>query len=157
MFQVRCDWRQLRAGVVLALSCSHLGAQASGVVGDWREPTGSVIRIGPCGAQVCLWIIAVSPQAPAVTDIHNPQPSERGHALCGLKIGSGFTLHDVDHAGGGTLYDPKSGKTFRGAMTAAGSVLELRGYIGIPIFGQSQTWTRITEPVKACAGADSVK
>jgi uncharacterized protein (DUF2147 family) len=157
MFQVRRYWRRIAAGMVLALACCDLGAQASGVIGDWREPTGSVIHIGQCGAQVCLWIIVVSSQAPAATDIHNRQPNERGRALCGLRIGSGFTLRDADHAGGGTLYDPKSGKTYLGAMTAAGSVLALRGYVGIPLFGQSQTWTRITKPVKACMGADSVK
>ncbi len=126
-------------------------------MGDWRDPSGSVIRIGPCGAEVCLWITALSPTAPATTDIHNPEPSERNRALCGLKIGSGFTLHGADHAAGGTLYDPKTGKTYRGGMTAAGPKLELRGYVGIPLFGESQTWMRTTEPVKTCTGAGQGK
>jgi uncharacterized protein (DUF2147 family) len=142
------------AGTLLLLAFLHAGAQTSGVMGDWRDPTGSVIRIGACGPQVCLWIIALSPTAPAATDIHNPQPSERNRALCGLKIGSGFTLRDADHVAGGTLYDPKTGKTYRGGMTAAGAKLQLRGYVGIPLFGQSQTWTRTPEPAKPCAGAE---
>jgi uncharacterized protein (DUF2147 family) len=141
------------AGMLLP-AVLHLGAQSRGVLGDWKDPTGSVIRIGPCEAQVCLWIVFLSPTAPSTTDIHNPAPGERSRALCGLKIGGGFTLRDPDHAAGGTLYDPKSGKTYRGGMTAEGSKLELRGYVGIPLFGESQTWTRITEPVKACASAD---
>jgi uncharacterized protein (DUF2147 family) len=153
------DWgrRTMRwiagAAMMLSLASPRLGAQGSGVLGDWRDPTGSVIHIGACGAEVCLWITFLSPAAPSTTDIHNPDPGERGRTLCGLKIGSGFTLRDPDRAAGGTLYDPKTGKTYRGGMTAAGSKLELRGYVGIPLFGESQTWTRTTEPQKPCAGA----
>jgi uncharacterized protein (DUF2147 family) len=142
------------AAMVLLLAPFHLGAQGAGVMGNWRDPTGSVIRIGACATQVCLWIVSLSPTAPAATDVHNPQPNERSRALCGLKIGSGFTLRDADHAAGGTLYDPKTGKTYHGGMAAAGAKLELRGYVGIPLFGESQTWTRTTEPAKACTGAN---
>jgi uncharacterized protein (DUF2147 family) len=138
---------------LLFLASCKGAAQRSGVAGDWRDPTGSIIRIASCGPQVCLWIVFLSPHAQSTTDVHNPEPGQRNRALCGLKIGDGFTLRDADHAAGGTLYDPKSGKTYRGAMTAEGSKLELRGYVGIPLFGASQTWTRVTEPVKACAVA----
>jgi len=141
---------------VMLLAATALAAQTAGVMGDWRDPTGSVIRIAPCGAQACLWIVSLSPTAPASTDIHNPQPDERGRALCGLKIGSGFNLRDPDHAAGGTLYDPKTGKTYHGTITAVGtgegSKLELRGYVGIPLFGESQTWTRVAAPQKSCGG-----
>lgn len=141
------------AGALLSLASLGLVAQSAGVTGDWRDPNGSIIRIGSCGSKVCLWIVSPRPAAPP-TDIHNPQPSERGRPLCGLKIGSGFTLRGPDHAAGGALYDPKSGKTYHGAMAAEGSKLDLRGYVGIPLFGESQTWTRMTEPVKACANAN---
>lgn len=140
-------------GMLLALASLPLEAQNAGVMGEWRDPTGSVIHIGSCGAEICLWISFLSPSAPSTSDIHNPDESERSRALCGLKIGSGFTLHGSDRATGGTLYDPKTGKTYRGGMTSEGSKLELRGYVGIPLFGESQTWTRTTEPQKACAGA----
>jgi uncharacterized protein (DUF2147 family) len=136
-----------------SLACA---AQPAGVLGDWQDPTGSVIHIAPCGAGICLWLVALSPSAPAATDIHNPDPAQRSRALCGLKIGSGFTLRSPDHASGGSLYDPKTGRTYHGSMsaegTAAGGKLELRGYVGIPLFGESETWTRPASPVKACAG-----
>lgn len=128
----------------------RLSAQTKGILGDWTEPTGSVIRIGRCGAQVCMWIVSVSKRAPAATDVHNPHPALRSRSLCGLEIGSGFKLRDADHATGGTLYDPKTGKTYHGMITADGATLRLRGYIGIPLFGRSQTWRRPTQPVKAC-------
>ncbi len=147
-------WRTVIAAATLLIAPIALCSQENGVLGNWKDPTGSVIRIGQCGAQVCLWIASLSSSAPSTTDIHNPQPGERKRALCGLQIGSGFTLRDSNHAAGGTLYDPKTGKTYHGAMTAEDAKLQLRGYVGIPLFGESQTWTRTTEPPNACtAGA----
>ncbi len=133
----------------LALAAlAPLAARPAGVCGGWQDPTGSVIRIGPCSNQICLWLIRLSPSATATTDMHNPDPGLRHRALCGLKIGSGFALRDPAHASGGTLYDPKTGKTYRGSMSAVGASaggaqgekLELRGYFGIPLFGVSETW-----------------
>jgi uncharacterized protein (DUF2147 family) len=148
-------WKLSCAGAVM-LAALALGAQNpgvnSGILGDWQDPTGSIIDIQRCGGQVCLWLVALSPAAPATADIHNPDPALRSRALCGLKIGAGFILRDPDHAAGGTLYDPKTGKTYHGAMSAEGARLDLRGYVGIPLFGESQTWTRPTAPIKKCAG-----
>lgn len=134
-----------------ALATPALAANSAGVFGEWRTPSGSTIRIEHCGAHVCLQVAALPPDVPS-TDIHNPNAALRGRALCGLVIGSGFVLTDGNHASGGTLYDPKTGKTYRGGMTMEGSRLHLRGYIGIPLFGASQTWTRVTAPVKPCGG-----
>jgi uncharacterized protein (DUF2147 family) len=134
-----------------ALAPILLAAQPAGVLGDWQDPTGAVIHIGRCGQQVCLWLVLLSPSAPATTDIHNPDPALRSRSLCGLQIGAGFVLRDPNHASGGTLYDPKTGKTYRGGMTAEGSKLDLRGYVGIPLFGESQTWIRPSAPVRPCA------
>lgn len=136
---------------VLFFCCVPLmRAQTSGVLGFWKTPTGSTIRIDRCGGNVCLWIAVLAANA-SPTDIHNPDAALRTRALCGLEIGSGFTLSDAEHAAGGTLYDPKSGKTYRGMMSAAGRKLHLRGYIGIPLFGASDTWTRVAAPGNGCA------
>ncbi|HEX4031386.1 MAG TPA: DUF2147 domain-containing protein [Terracidiphilus sp.] len=143
-------WNHNAACLCLLLVPVALAAQAGGVLGLWQDPTGSVIRIDRCGAAVCLWLVALSPAAPAVTDIHNPDAGERSRALCGLQIGDGFSLRDADHATGGTLYDPKTGKTYHGSLTAAGQKLDLRGYVGIPLFGASQTWIRHPDAVPSC-------
>lgn len=146
-------WVLLAVCGVLLRGMPRLTAQIAGVLGNWTDPMGSVIHIGRCGGQVCLWVVSLSKHATANTDIYNPNPSLRSRALCGLEIGRGFQLHDNDHATDGTLYDPKTGKTYHGMLTAEGATLELRGYVGIPLFGRSQTWTRPARPVKACATA----
>jgi len=122
----------------------------SGIFGDWKSTAGSIVRVERCGAQVCLALVQLIHTNGATTDVHNPDPALRTRPLCGLRIGTGFTLADSDHAVGGTVYDPKTGKTYRGSLTADGVRLRLRGYIGIPLFGASQTWTRPTRPVVPC-------
>ncbi|MGB6744306.1 MAG: DUF2147 domain-containing protein [Terracidiphilus sp.] len=151
-------WNPIAVGVLLLFAPVALAAQAGGVLGDWNDPLGSVIRIDRCGADVCLRIVSLSPTAPSTKDIHNPEPGLRGRALCGLEIGSGFSLRDPGHAVDGTLYDPKTGKTYHGSITAEGTAdggkLQLRGYVGIPLFGASQTWTRHTQALQACISGD---
>ncbi len=150
-FAVR--WRIVLGLVAASLVCIQLRAQTASLIGEWQEPTGAVLRVGRCGSLVCIWIAALSRHADAPTDIHNPDASLRSRALCGLEIGSGFALHDAAHATDGTLYDPKTGKTYHGMMTAERGNLDLRGYIGVPLFGRSQTWTRPSAPVRSCAPA----
>lgn len=121
-------------------------AQTPTVLGYWRTPTGAITHIAPCGQKLCVEIVALAPSDPLRTDSHNPDRTLRGRSLCGLRIGEGFVEVDPQHARGGHLYDPKSGHTYSGQMTAEGDHLNLRGYIGLPIFGRSETWVRASKP-----------
>jgi uncharacterized protein (DUF2147 family) len=126
-------------------------AGAAGILGDWREPTGSVIEIFNCGSDICAKMVAISQQAPSQFDTNNPDASSRKHPLCGLQIGYGFHLIDPAHADGGKLYDPKSGKTYHGTMMAEGDQLHLRGYVGFKAFGKTETWTRASRGSATCS------
>ena len=144
----------LRACTLIAFFLCTIDAPAqtsSGILGDWRDPTGSVIEIFRCNSDVCARMVAISKTAPTQFDEKNPDPAARKHSLCGLQIGYGFHLTDPTHADSGKLYDPKSGKTYRGIMTADGNQLHLRGYIGIKAFGRSETWTRADRSAAVCA------
>lgn len=125
-------------------------AQTTGVQGDWREASGSVIRIAPCGDALCAKLVLVSAAAPVSVDGMNPDANLRTRPLCGLLIGEGFRSSDPNKADDGKLYDPKTGKTYKGAMTSEGDTLLLRGYIGIAAFGRTAKWDRVKEPVEAC-------
>ena len=45
---------------------------------------------------------------------------------------------------GGTILDPNNGKSYRSQLRTieGGSKLEVRGFIGMPILGRTQTWVR---------------
>ncbi len=132
-----------------------VGSKSDSIFGEWEDPGGSVILIDRCGAEVCLSIVATSPSAPAVTDIHNPDSSLRKRPLCGLRIGDGFKTKDDLDAAGGALYDPKSGKTYHGEMKVIGSELHLRGYVGFSIFGETEIWKRPLKRIQACTPSAS--
>jgi uncharacterized protein (DUF2147 family) len=61
----------------------------------------------------------------------------------GMTILSGFPAAGIEYSGG-TILDPENGKFYKSRMTLAddGKKLIVRGYIGIPLFGRSQTWVR---------------
>ncbi|HEV2462938.1 MAG TPA: DUF2147 domain-containing protein [Acidobacteriaceae bacterium] len=136
--------------MVICLFAPTAFAQQTGIFGNWSDPTGSVIQIFPCGPDACARIIAISSKAPGRVDANNPNPALRKRPLCGLQIGSSFQLTGPTRAQGGWLYDPQSGRTYHGTMTQSGAVLHLRGYIGLSIFGRTETWTRASNNLSPC-------
>jgi uncharacterized protein (DUF2147 family) len=122
----------------------------NGILGNWKDPTGSVIQIYQCGANVCARLVAIRTDAPTHFDAANADPALRKRSLCGLQIGSGFHFVNPDRAEGGRLYDPESGKTYSGSLTRDGDTLKLRGYIGIALFGRTEVWTQAPDNLTAC-------
>lgn len=72
-------------------------------------------------------------------------PDERhGQRVIGMKIL--WNLHrDGNGWSGGEILDPESGDVYRASLhlDENGRTLAVRGYIGIPMLGRSQTWTRV--------------
>jgi uncharacterized protein (DUF2147 family) len=140
----------LSLALIAAYASGLASAAEAGVAGYWQEePSGAVIQIVQCAEGLCLTIVALPSHHPH-TDVHNPDVKLRGRALCGLRIGQGFTQTDSQHADGGDLYDPKSGRTYSGSMAVQGNTLKLRGYLGIKFLGRTETWTRIGQPYPKC-------
>jgi uncharacterized protein (DUF2147 family) len=55
---------------------------------------------------------------------------------------------DDDGWSGGEILDPENGKIYHARMKLAdgGRKLVVRGYIGLPLFGRSETWIRRSGP-----------
>ena|SRR3990167_5029404 len=88
-----------------------------------------------------------------------PQPGKEQKEVCveckgerhnqpivGMSIVSGLKAVEKNQWGKGEILDPANGKTYNCAMrlTDKGEKLTVRGYIGMPLLGRSQTWVRIT-------------
>jgi uncharacterized protein (DUF2147 family) len=109
-------------------------------LGAWSTVNGhGVIEIDRCGDALCGRIVGVErgPGEPVPTDVY-------GRSQCGLTI---ITKEkpDTDTTWLGEVTDPRDGGTYQAKlwMDEAGD-LKLRGFIGIPQLGSTQTWHRFT-------------
>jgi uncharacterized protein (DUF2147 family) len=140
------------SAAILAAMTGIAFAQADdGVAGRWLTEDGKgVIAIGACGNSICGKIDWMKPPANAnpsdvPRDKHNHDPARRQQPMCGLSIIYGFHRNGDDPKSWvkGDIYDPESGDTYHANITLEdANHLRLRGYIGIPLLGQSQIWTR---------------
>ncbi|MFN8889785.1 MAG: DUF2147 domain-containing protein, partial [Cyclobacteriaceae bacterium] len=81
-------------------------------------------------------------QGKPLTDTQNPDPSKRSRLLCGLEIIPNLVYKDGKWKG--TIYDPESGKTYSSEIVLVNeNTLEVTGYIGLPMFGRTEKWTRV--------------
>jgi len=76
-------------------------------------------------------------------DNKNSNEQLRNRTIQNMVILSGFNYSDGEWTGG-EIYDPKSGKTYKSKMKIKGNSLEVRGYVGNPMFGKTTTWTRLS-------------
>ena len=77
------------------------------------------------------------------TDTKNPEPSLRNRDLLGLIILKDFHYNNKGKWEDGTIYDPNNGKTYSCIIGMKDNhKLEVRGYVGISLFGRTEEWTR---------------
>ncbi len=109
--------------------------------GRWITANGkAVVQIYPCGNDICGAIVGLQIDNPA-----DPMPTDwQGKPQCGLVIintkpGTG---DDGQPVWNGQVLDPRNGATYQAQLKMdPDRHLLLHGYIGIPVFGQTQTWT----------------
>ncbi len=79
------------------------------------------------------------------TDVENSDAKLKTRPILGMVFLKDFKL-DKSEWSGGSIYDAKSGKTYKATMKLDGDdTLKLRGYVGVPLFGRTEVWKR-TQP-----------
>ncbi len=108
------------------------------VVGDWlTEGDDGVIQIAPCNQGLCGRIVGIT------RDPGDPMPVDvNGTSQCGLMILTADATPN-DGVWAGRITDPRDGSVYQARlrMGADGSLL-MRGFIGVPLLGKTQTWHR---------------
>ena len=131
----------------LVVFLSATPAWAESAAGYWlAENERSVIYIHPCENdkdELCgdiHWIIEGGMQY----DSENPEPDLRDRPLCGLTVLRGFEQQSEHKWVDGKIYKADEGKTYNGVLQVlpTGKML-VRGYVGLPLIGKSQKWTRV--------------
>ena len=75
-------------------------------------------------------------------DVHNPNPKLRDRSVIGIVLMWNLRYEDGEYVDG-FVYNPEDGGTYRmkAWLTSARS-LQVRGFVGISLFGQTHTWSR---------------
>ena len=144
----------LLASLVL-LASSAFGGSPDAVTGTWTTSENKAkIEIFKCGSNYCGKIIelkeAIYPAndkkgmaGQTKVDRENPDAQLKSRPIVGMQMLDGFSYSGDNCWEGGTIYDPKNGKTYKCKITLAESnQLKVRGFIGVSLIGRTETWTR---------------
>jgi len=142
--------KKLSIIVVLSIIMGHtaFGQSADAVLGSWANPSGEdhilIYKKGNKFYGKLDWIkFPNDEQGKVKTDKNNPDPALRSRPDLGLELLKDFNYTGDNVYEEGTIYDPKSGKTYSCKMTLSGNTLKIRGFIGISLFGRSEIWTKV--------------
>jgi uncharacterized protein (DUF2147 family) len=144
--------RGLVAGFVFfGVTFSH--ASLEGVWRTQKSEKNADIKIEKCQdnpSTFCGKIVALQeptyPDGSPKVDKHNKDASKKSRPLLGLELISGFKAGGDKEWDDGKIYNPEDGDvydcTIRLYNEGGEDKLEVRGYVGVPLFGKSQTWVR---------------
>jgi uncharacterized protein (DUF2147 family) len=133
----------IAAGLLLFIAAPALAADP--VEGVWVTPDGgSKVHIASCPGKpdrMCGTVSWLSAANAKDLDGHNPNAALRHRPILGVSTLSGFKQDAPGKWTGGTLYDPASGKTYKGKISAnADGTLKVEGCV--MVICQAQTWKR---------------
>lgn len=89
-------------------------------------------------------LIAKPTKGAADLDSRNPEARLRSRRVLGAVIFSGFHQEAKNKWVDGKVYDPQSGATYDAKLWLEGDKLMLRGFLGLSLFGRTETMERVT-------------
>ena len=132
--------------ILFLFTLTSLSAQSNRIVGVWLTADKSakieIVQREKNFVGTMIWLETDrDEQGKPLTDTQNPDPSKRSRLLRGLEIIPNLVYKEGKWKG--TIYDPESGKTYSCEIVLVNeTTLEISGYIGLPMFGRTEKWTR---------------
>ena len=121
---------------------------ADDIIGVWltsgKEPAKiQVYKSGEKFYGKIIWLKNPIENGKQKVDTNNPDEAKRSNPIIGLVMLTGFKFDGDEEWKGGDIYDPESGKTYSSYMYLKDkNTLKVRGYVGISLFGRTESWTR---------------
>mgnify|MGYP001475555590 CR=1 FL=1 len=118
------------------------------ILGDWyNQEKDAIIKIyredGKYHGKITWMLNPLDENGNPKTDPLNPDKSLQSRSRMGMIIMYNFKYDGDNEWDDGSIYDPKSGNEYSGTMTLTSeNRLDLRGYVGIPLFGRTSNWSR---------------
>lgn len=151
----RLSSRVLVSLLALSLFIPAFADDTNAIVGAWlNQKQDAKIEIFKCGNDFCGKIVWLKePVYPAAStegapgtpkvDTKNPDAAHRKDPILGMQIITGFQPAGNGQWKNAKIYDPDSGKTYSAKATLVShDKLDLRGFIGVSMFGRTESWTR---------------
>ncbi len=151
--------KTILAVCALSLVATTASAQQGTVMGTWLSESGvAQIKIGPCpdaaSGPICGFVVSlIDPKGPdgaavapdAATDYRNENPALRTRKVIGMPLIWGFKQAAQPNTfEEGKVYNGEDGKTYSANISLQpDGKLRLRGFVGTPMFGKTQLWTRV--------------
>jgi uncharacterized protein (DUF2147 family) len=127
---------------------AHSQNNADDIIGIWltggKEPAKiQVYKSGEKFYGKIIWLKNPTENGKQRMDGNNPDKAKRSNPIIGLIMLTGFKFDGDDEWKGGDIYDPESGKTYSSYLYLKDrNTLKVRGYVGISLFGRTETWIR---------------
>ncbi|MEQ1683250.1 MAG: DUF2147 domain-containing protein [Burkholderiaceae bacterium] len=141
----------LALGLGLFAAIAHAQATPAGLwktIDDETKKEKSLIRITETGGVFTgklEKLLDPSAKPDAVCDLCTDDRKDK--PVVGMTLIKGVKQSDSDKGrwDGGEILDPNNGKTYKVRLTPGegGKTLAVRGYIGAPMLGRTQTWVRV--------------
>ncbi len=134
---------------VVFTSLSFGQVESDAILGVWESGSGKArIKIDKTADKFngrIVWLREPKDEAgiPKV-DKNNPVESLRSKPLLGYSMLKDFVYIGDKTWEEGTIYDPESGSTYSCTITMIDdNTLDVRGFIGVSLFGRTDVWKRV--------------
>lgn len=144
--------KSLIAATTLSLFAGVALAQATPTglwktIDDETKQEKSLVRISEAGGVFSAKIEKLMDPAKQEAKCDKCTDERKDQSLLGLTILRNVkkSSGDADLWDGGDILDPKDGKVYKVRLKPVdgGKKLEVRGYVGMPMLGRTQTWIRV--------------
>ncbi len=141
-------WSLLAACTLLTHAFAQNTHTAEGIIGTWLVQHGSAkIKIektnGKFSGKITWLKTPFDNTGKPVLDTKNPDKTLQSRPQLGLPLLENFVYDGDGEWTDGIIYDPDSGKTYSCNITLKDEeTMEVRGYVGISLFGRTETWKR---------------
>ena len=147
--QAELTWPRHALILILTAMCAvGVRAQVSSPAGFWQtlsDSTGkpsAIVEIFESGGRFHGRIVRLLEDDPGSV-CTQCTGARKGEPLVGMAFLTGLSA-DGDEFTGGEILDPDDGRTYRARikLTDGGDKLKVRGFLGLSLFGRTQTWLR---------------
>jgi uncharacterized protein (DUF2147 family) len=123
--------------------------EADKIIGVWEVGSGKArVRVTKYGDKYggkIVWLKEPNyPDGTKKVDKNNPDEGKKNTPLLGMNNLLGFIYKGSSEYDGGTIYDPENGNNYNCVIKLEDdNTLNVRGYIGVQLFGRTDIWKRV--------------